>query len=131
MPGEEEGPVKKVLVIERDVVTARRMNSLWEAAGFESRTVIDLGRAAVEACRWRPDLITLDLDDAESEGREVLLQLQSRPQTCRTPVVLFSGKGKDRIPEALRRSVNVVVDKSIRFDKLLEKTPPLSLSPRS
>lgn len=118
--------MKRVLVIEKDVVTARRMNSLWEAAGFESRTVTDTNRAAFEACQWRPDLITLDLDEAEAEGREVLLQLQSRPQTSRTPVVLFSGKEKHSIPEALRRSISVVADKSIRFDRLLEKAPPFS-----
>lgn len=118
--------MKKVLVIEKDTVTARRMNSLWEAAGYESRAVTDVARAAFEACQWEPDLITLDWDGAETEGREVLLQLQSRPQTCRTPVVLFSGKDTKSIPEALRRSVSVVVDKSIRFDRLLAKRPEFS-----
>ena len=118
--------MKKVLVIEKDTVRARRMNSLWEAAGYESRAVTDVHRAAYEAVQWQPDLITLDLDESEAEGREVLLQLESRPQTSRTPVVLFSGKEKKAIPEALRRSVSVVVDKSIRFDRLLQKTPHLS-----
>ncbi|MBK8576594.1 MAG: response regulator [Elusimicrobia bacterium] len=118
--------MKKVLVIETDIVMARRMNSLWESAGYESRVVTDTKRAAVEACQWGPDMITLNLDESESEGREVLLQLQSRPQTCRTPVVLFSGKNKRTIPEALRLSVSVVVEKSIRFDRLLELAPPFS-----
>lgn len=115
--------MKKVLVIERDVVTARRMNSLWEAAGYESRMVTDTHRAAFEACQWRPDLITLSIEDSETESRDVLLQLQSRPQTSRTPVVLFSGKEKGSIPEALKKSVSVIVNKSIRFDQLLEKAP--------
>ena len=123
--------MKKVLVIEKDVVSARRMNALWESAGYESRAVTDTNRAAVEACQWRPDLITLDLSESEADGREVLLQLQSRPQTSRTPVVLFSGKGKHSIPEALKKSVSVVVDKSIRFDRLLEKTPEFSTAPRT
>ena len=115
--------MKKVMVVERDAVTARRMNSLWESSGYDSRIVSDPRRAAVEACQWRPDLITLNLDGAEEEGREVLLQLQSRPHTSRTPVVLFSGKGRGGLPESLQRCVNVVVDKSIRFDHLLEKAP--------
>lgn len=121
--------MKKVLVIEKDVVSARRMNSLWEAAGYESRAITDPHRAAVEACHWRPDLITLDVSESEADGREVLLQLQSRPQTSRTPVVLFSGKGKHAIPDALKKSVSVVVDKSIRFDRLLEKAPQFSPAP--
>lgn len=118
--------MRKVMVIEKDVVSARRMNSLWEAAGYESRAVTDPRQAAVEACHWRPDLITLDVGESEAEGRDVLLQLQSRPHTSRTPVVLFSGKGRHSIPEALQKSVSVVVDKSIRFDRLLEKAPAFS-----
>ena len=121
--------MKKVLVIEKDAVTARRMNSLWESAGYESRVVTDTRRAAFDACQWRPDLIAVGLDEFEAERREVLLQLQSRPQTSRTPVVLFSGKGKHAIPDALKKSVSVVVDKSIRFDRLLEKSPLFSPAP--
>jgi CheY-like chemotaxis protein len=121
--------MKKIMVIEKDTVTARRMNSLWEAAGYESRAITDITCAAYEACQWQPDLITLDWDGAEVEGREVLLQLQSRPQTCRTPVVLFSGKETKSIPDALRRSVSVVVNKSIRFDHLLAKKSEFSPVP--
>ncbi|MBL8022810.1 MAG: response regulator [Elusimicrobia bacterium] len=118
--------MKKVLVIEKDTVTARRMNALWEVAGYEGRVATDLSRAAFEACQWKPDLITLNMDGLEMEGREVLLQLQSRPQTSRIPVVLFSNKQKTAIPEALRLGVRTVVEKSIRFDELLEKTPGFS-----
>lgn len=92
--------MKRVLVIEKDIVTARRMNSLWEAAGYESRAVTDTNRAGFEAGQWRPDLITLDLDESEAEGRGGVASVEVRPQTCRTPVVLFSGKNKHTIPEA-------------------------------
>ena len=118
--------MKKVLVIEKDTVTARRMSALWEAAGYEAHSSSDLTRAAFDACQWQPDLITLDMDGLEAEGREVLLQLQSRPQTSRIPVVLFSHKQKTAIPEALRLGVRTVVDKSIRFDQLLEQAPLFS-----
>jgi CheY-like chemotaxis protein len=117
------GTMKRVLVIEKDAVTARRMGSLWESAGYETCLVTDVGRAAFDAGRWHPDLITLNLEGSEGEGREVLLQLLSRPQTSRTPVVLFSGKEKKSIPQALMASVQAVFEKPVFFERQFEKTP--------
>ncbi len=112
--------MKKVMIVESDAVAARRMGSFWEGEGYEARLVTDRRQAAVEAGAWRPDLITLDLEDAEAEGAEVLRQFLSRPQTCRTPVVLLSGSAGQSLPAVLLRSVRAIIRKPFGFDRLLQ-----------
>ena len=120
--------MKKVLVNETDAVSAALMRSLWKAAGYDVRLATDFSQAAFEAVQWGPDLITLDMDGAEEQARTVLLQLQARPHTCRTPVVLFSNRGTQKIPEALLRCVRTVVGHRTDPAHVIEKAPEWALS---
>jgi DNA-binding response OmpR family regulator len=120
--------MKKVLVIETDALTGRRMRGLWKAAGYEVRLASQFAQAAFEAVQWGPDLITLDMDGAEEQARDVLLQLQARPHTSRIPVVLFSNRGAQKIPEALLRSVRTIVDRHADPAQVIQSAPELALS---
>ncbi len=120
--------MKKILVIETDAVTGRRMRGLWKAAGYNVRLVSEFAQAAFEAVQWGPDLITLDMDGAEEQARDVLLQLQARPHTSRIPVVLFSNRGAQKIPEALLRSVRTIVDRRADPVQVIQSAPELALS---
>ncbi len=120
--------MKKVLVIETDAVTARRMRLLWKAAGYDVRTATEFPQAALEAVQWGPDLITLDMDGVEEQARDGLLRLQARPQTCRIPVVLFSSRGTQKIPDALMRSVQTVMHHRSDPIQIIQKAPEWALS---
>lgn len=120
--------MNKVLLIEPDAVTARRMRTLWKAAGYDVRLATDFDRAASEAVQWGPDLIALDMEGVEDQARNVLLQLQARPQTSRIPVVLFTNRGTNKIPPALLHSVRTVVDLRSDPDHIFQKVPELALA---
>jgi CheY-like chemotaxis protein len=120
--------MKKVLVVETDAVTARRMRGLWKSAGYDVCLATDFSQAAFAAVQWGPDLVTLDMDGAEEQARDVLLQLQARPQTSRIPVVLFSNRGAQKIPEALLLSVRGIVDRRADPVQVIQKAPEWALS---
>ncbi|MES1184937.1 MAG: response regulator [Myxococcales bacterium] len=51
------------------------------------------GKAAIElALQTQPDLIVLDLDFPDADGRDVLGKLKADPRTANIPVVVWSGR---------------------------------------
>jgi CheY-like chemotaxis protein len=84
---------KKILVIENDLEEAARLAGACQGVGFDVRVESDRGQAALRAFEWRPDVIALDLEAPGLDGREVIRQLQSQPQTSRIPVLVLSGGG--------------------------------------
>ena len=111
--------MKKVLVIEKDVVNARRMGTVWREAGFQVRLTQDLREAALETVLWGPDLIVLDLEGVESEGKEFLQQLQKDPQSSKIPVVLVSPSDRGRMSDVVLQSVRLILDRPFRFETML------------
>ena len=61
-----------------------------------------LGRTGLEAARSRrPDLVLLDLELPDIDGREVLRALRSDPATAGTPVVVVSAEARPTAVERL------------------------------
>lgn len=111
--------MKKVLVIEKDVVNARRMGTVWREAGFQVRLTQDMKEAALETVLWAPTIIVLDLEGVESEGKEFLRLMQGDPQTAKIPVVLVSSADCKRPPDVLLQSVRLILQRPFRFEHML------------
>jgi len=79
-----------ILVVEDSDVIREVMTLLLEGEGY-SVISTDRGPDAVQlAQRELPDVVTLDLALAGSDGRDVLRRLKSDPATARIPIVIVS-----------------------------------------
>ena len=74
---------------------------LLQAAGHEVEAVHDGQAALVNAPRWRPDVILLDIGLPGIDGYEVARRLRAQPETKETTLVALTGYGQD---EDRRRS---------------------------
>ena len=80
----------RVLVVEDSEVIRRVISLLLEGEGYEVLAT-DRGSDALDLARRRqPDVVTLDLALADSDGREILRRLKHDAVTQGIPVVIVS-----------------------------------------
>jgi DNA-binding response OmpR family regulator len=89
---EEEGTVKKVLVIDDEASIARLVASALTAAEVEHQLdyCSDGAQGRIMAARGEHDLITLDLAMPFMDGLEALEQIKRNPKSSGIPVVLLT-----------------------------------------
>jgi two-component system cell cycle response regulator CtrA len=79
----------RVLIVENDAATARAMEFVLKAEGFNIQTT-DLGEEAVDLAKlYDYDVITLDLNLPDISGLEVLRRI--RLANVKTPVLIITG----------------------------------------
>lgn len=80
-------PCARILYVEDDPSSARLVQRVLEAEGFEVRIVTD-GIAALEAARQlRPDLILMDINISGLDGYEVTTRLRALEELKEVPIV--------------------------------------------
>lgn len=119
------GKARKILIGEEKLTTATTLMPLLQKVGFE---VLHLRNPAIfmEKCQFfQPDVVLIDLYFAESDGVDVMQELQKmydRDPETRMPVVfIFSDhrKANDR-ERALSAGADIYLGTPIRFTDLLE-----------
>ncbi len=82
----------EILVVEDDPELREGIVEALEAQNRKLRPVSSGGEAEAALDEGRVDLIVLDVDGSEVDGRDFLLTLRSRPATAGTPVVILSDR---------------------------------------
>ena len=85
------GAVKRVLVVDDSVDTARMMKVLLKREGFEARTAFDGPQAIEAAAEFLPDAVLLDLTLPGMSGRDVALELRRNESLAGVLIVAISG----------------------------------------
>lgn len=100
VPG-EEGPVKKVLVVD-DQLTVRRLLEIALQSSTVQILLADSGEAALQAARLHvPDLVIMDvMMPGGMDGIDTLRALRSHPETSTCPIIMLTAK--DQALERLR-----------------------------
>jgi twitching motility two-component system response regulator PilH len=119
--------MKKILIIEDDVVTRNTYTRILEGDGFSIVTA-DSGPGGVElALRERPNMVFLDLglpspnpgSRVEFDGLSVLSWLRRSPLTRGIPVAVVSAWPAHKVREATRRAgAEVFLQKPARAEDL-------------
>lgn len=82
---------QKILIADDDEDLVRIIRMRLDAEGFETHGAYE-GNSAVEIIhKVMPDLIILDLKMPTSAGQSVLLNIKSRFETQKIPVIVLSG----------------------------------------
>jgi two-component system KDP operon response regulator KdpE len=112
---------RRILFADDDLNVQRALKRLAEKSGFSVVPVLagaDVYQCALEHA---PDLIVLDIQFPDADGRDVLLRLKADPRTSNIPVVVWSGRN----PESDRR---IALD--LGAEDYVEKRDPSTLFPK-
>lgn len=125
----KEPPAKRsILVVENNVEHVRIIEEVFAENSLDSQVIVLAdGKAAISYLRGegaheqaaRPDLILLDLDLPERDGRELLAEIKADAQLRRIPVVvLTTSASKEDILQAYTLQGNCYVVKSFDLTEL-------------
>ena len=100
--------MKRILIIEDDVVTREVLLETLEPCGYELSQA-ENGKEGLKLCRKKPfDLVITDIIMPEMEGLETITALKnSRPGA---PVIAISGGGRGRAGEYLTMAEHLGVE---------------------
>jgi len=130
MKGREMGRPLRILLIEDNPGDVRlTKEALREGGSWMELSVVEDGLEAMAFLRRegryasapRPDLILLDLNLPQKDGREVLAEIKSDRMLARTPVVVLTSSHADRdICRAYELGANCYVTKPVDLEEFLQ-----------
>lgn len=89
------------------------------------------GRDGLKRARsHRPDVIVTDLSMDKGDGEYLIRKLQSRPSTASIPIAVISGQDTERLMRANLLGADIVLQKPVRFDVLIDYLTPFLMSPQ-
>jgi len=112
---------RRILFADDDPGVQRAIKRLAEKNGFDLVPVTSGGDVYEAAVSNSPDLIVLDIQFPDADGRDVLSRLKADPRTAAIPVVVWSG----RDPQSDRR---IALD--LGAEDYIEKRDPATLLPK-
>lgn len=115
----------KVLVIEDEELMSKSIVRSLKRAGYEVTPAFNGIEAGIQLERFRPDLITLDLQMPGMSGFEVLEALRANDSYAAIKVLVVSAATKVKVLEVMELGVDGVLEKPFKSERLLEKVQAL------
>lgn len=114
---------KKILVVDDDPIVRAMLQETLERSAYDVQIAAS-GRKALElVSRARPDLVLLDIEMPELDGREVLKRLRASDETKRLPVIILTGNALDQesVIELLQLDPDEILTKIISAKELIAR----------
>src|SRR6185436_15740178 len=109
----------RVLLVDDEVLLHRAVARAASAAGIEILHALDGATAVRMAAEDGPNLILLDMNLPDTDGRRVLQALRETPQTASIPVLIFSVRGDhDERISAFELGADDYFEKPFQMDML-------------
>ena len=94
-PQDQQGPAKKILLVEDDDALASVYTARLEAEGFTIKRVPNGEEALATALDFRPDLILLDAMMPKVSGFDVLDILRNTPETTNLRIIMLTALSQE------------------------------------
>ena len=124
LPVEEllEGLSGQIIYIEDNPVNTLLMEDLLEPyAGIDLTTAVDGNSGLETVMKIRPDLVLLDLNLPDMDGRKVLTRLKETPSTSNIPVIIASASTmKEQVDELNELGADGYITKPFDTQRVLE-----------
>jgi len=122
----QEAPVvpsgkSRVLIIEDEALMSKSMARTIKRAGYEVQIASNGIEAGIQLERYRPMLITLDLQMPGMSGFEVLEALRSNDSYQNIKVLVVSAATKMKMLEVMELGVDGLLEKPFKSEALVEK----------
>ena len=92
--------MKKILIVEDDIVLRRELKTLLEGSGYEAAVLEQFDRVPEQAAELKPDLILLDIILPGANGQAILREIRENSDV---PVIMLTSRDGD-VEEILSRS---------------------------
>ena len=89
---QNEKPRRRILLADDNRALQEVVRRVAERRGHEVIHATSGALTLSIAIETQPDVIVLDMDFPDADGRDVLKQLKAEPRTARIPVVVWSGR---------------------------------------
>ncbi len=83
---------EKILIVDDDIESLKLIGLMLQRRGYRIVAAQGGAQALVKAESEQPDLIILDVMMPDMDGYEVCRRLRARPDTARTPIIMFTAK---------------------------------------
>ena len=117
--------VRRVLVIEDEVLMAKAISRPIKRAGVDVDIASNGIEAGIKLESYKPDLITLDLQLPGMSGFEILEALRANDNYQHIKVVVVSAASKVKMLEVMELGVDAVIEKPFKTEVLVEKIKDL------
>ena len=118
--------VRKVLVVEDDLLNRMFYHEVLHGCGYEVAMVSDGAEVMDEVARFCPDLITMDIQLPHISGLRLIRKLQMGAATRTIPIIAitaFAGKGEE---ERIRSAgAKAYLAKPVTIPRLVEAVDAL------
>jgi DNA-binding response OmpR family regulator len=129
-------PNKKILIVEDDPDVLKEMHVRLQANHYDTFMAADAISSVVEARKYYPDLILLDLGLPGESGFIALERLQANPYLASIPIIIISGRtGPDNRVRAMKAGAQAFLEKPVDRHELIAVIrqalgePPLITNP--
>lgn len=113
--------MKRVLIIEDDVVVNSIYRRKYELSGFDVENAMDGDSGLVKLVEFKPDIVQLDLQLPKKSGIDVIKEIRAKAEFKSMPILVLSSFYKhDMVKEAWRAGATKCVTK-------IECTPIIAL----
>lgn len=113
--------MKTILIVDNEPSNLDVLTITMEMEGYMVATLPD-GKGFIKLVRkMQPDLIILDIELGEHDGRLLCKELKSLDVTKHIPVIIVSASNEAKISTALDHGADCVILKPFDIDRLLKE----------
>jgi two-component system KDP operon response regulator KdpE len=111
---------KKILIVEDDPDVLKAMHVRLQANHYDTFMAADAISSVVEARKYHPDLILLDLGLPGESGFVAMERFQANPYLASIPIIIVSGRpGHDNRVRAMQTGAKAFLEKPVDSDELM------------
>jgi len=110
--------MKKILIVDDDKDLLVSMKALFKENGFDIAVTISCDEGFLILNSFKPDLIFLDMNVGDQDGREMCRKIKEDAEHKHIPVI-FIGADHEALKQYREYGANSFVEKPLQFSTLL------------
>ena len=101
--------MKKILIVDDETMIVEVLRDVLQESGYQALTAMDAMQATMQAVKYKPDLILLDVSMPAGGGVAVYDRLKQSPETQSVPVIFLTAMPPADLAQKISSSENVTV----------------------
>jgi DNA-binding response OmpR family regulator len=111
---------KKILIVEDDPDVLKGLHVRLQANHYDTFMAADVTSSVVEARKYHPDLILLDLGLPGESGFVAMERFQANPYLATIPIIIVSGRNaQDNRARAMKAGAKAFLEKPVDTGELI------------
>jgi two-component system response regulator VicR len=111
----------KILIVDDEVNVAKAIQRILDGAGFETYIATSGFEAGVWLGHIVPNIMTLDLNMPDLNGREIIAFIRKIPELSKTKILMVSGCSDQDLAETIQEGADDTLQKPFDNNTLIEK----------